>query len=231
MNVMTPAMCTSVPTCHPIEPPGIWISLNRAARAEPAPALFLDRDGVVIEDADYVDDPRDVRLMPGAAALIREANRCDVPVAIVTNQSGIARGYYGWTEFAAVDAEMTRQLAAAGAHIDALAACPFHAACTPGFDSALARWTKPGPRMIEVLCERLNLADHRSWLIGDKSTDMAAARAAGLAGAIHVLTGHGRRHRSAAMAEATDRFPVLPADDLHDCRSLIAGRLFARDAG
>jgi D-glycero-D-manno-heptose 1,7-bisphosphate phosphatase len=210
-------------TSYPIEPPGVWIELRSARRACAVPGLFLDRDGVVIEEKNYLGDPAGVALIPGAAELITDANGRGVPVALITNQSGIARGYYGWDAFAAVEDEMMRQLAARGARIDAVAACPLHAEHTPGFDAEMARWVKPGPKMITELARRLNVALARSWLVGDKAVDVRAARDAGLAGAIHVLTGHGKTFRDEAMAEATDGFRVLAADTPRDCRVILAG--------
>jgi D-glycero-D-manno-heptose 1,7-bisphosphate phosphatase len=206
---------------HPIEPPGVWIELRAPRRARAVPALFLDRDGVVIEERNYLGDPEGVALIPGAAELIADANARGIPVAIITNQSGIARGYYGWDAFAAVENEMFRRLG--DARIDAVAACPLHAEHTPGFDAAMAEWVKPGPKMITELAARLNVSLAQSWLVGDKAVDIQAARRAGLAGAVHVLTGHGNTFRDEAMREATAAFRVIAADDPRASRAILAG--------
>jgi D-glycero-D-manno-heptose 1,7-bisphosphate phosphatase len=173
---------TFIAMSHPIEPPGVWIELRVQPRARPVPGLFLDRDGVVIEDRHFVGDPEDVALMPGAAEMIVAANRAGTLVCVVTNQSGIDRGYFGWDEFAAVTRRIDRLLGRAGARIDALAACPFHPDFTAGYGPDHARWRKPGPQMILTLAERLNIDRAQSWLVGDKERDLDAARAAGLAG-------------------------------------------------
>jgi D-glycero-D-manno-heptose 1,7-bisphosphate phosphatase len=95
------------PSGWPIAPPGIWMAVREPGPSSPHPAprpgLFLDRDGVVVVDTGFLSDPKGVSLVPGAAALIAAANRDAVPVAVVTNQSGIDRGHYGWDAFAAVE--------------------------------------------------------------------------------------------------------------------------------
>ncbi len=86
--------------------------------------VFLDRDGTVIRDTGYVSSPEDVVLLPGAAEAVRLLNRAGIPVVIVTNQSGIARGYFGEPEFHAVQQRVESLLRAAGARIDATYFCP-----------------------------------------------------------------------------------------------------------
>jgi D-glycero-D-manno-heptose 1,7-bisphosphate phosphatase len=172
------------PPSYPLVAPGLWVERLAARRRAPAATLFLDRDGVVVVDTGYLDDPRAVRLRPGIAALIAAANRAATPVCVVTNQSGIDRGYFGWAEFAAVEATIRRRLARRGARLDGVAACPFHPDHTPGFGSPHDGWAKPGPRMFEALAAALNLDLGASWMIGDAVRDIAAAQAAGLAGAV-----------------------------------------------
>ena len=187
---------------------------RRTPCATPCPALMLDRDGVVIEDRGYLADPADAVLVSGAATLVARANKRDVPVCIVTNPSGIDRGLYGWDAFAAVNDRIDALLAAAGARIDAIAACPFHPDFTPGYDAAHARWRKPGPAMIETLTEVMNIDRAASWLVGDRPGDIEAACAAGLAGAVHVLTSHGTTDRKTALTAARRNFAALDADSV-----------------
>ncbi len=144
-------------------------------------ALFVDRDGVVIADADYPADPSAVRLLPGAAAALARARAAGYLVIGVSNQSGIGRGYYGEADFAAVQRRVDAQLAAAGAGLDALYYCP-HA---PAQD---CRCRKPRPGLLEEAATRFRWRADRSWLVGDKLTDAELARAAGLRPVL-VLTG------------------------------------------
>ena len=171
-------------TDHQIVPPGIWLRVARQPLPAPAPALFLDRDGVIVEDPGFLNDPADVRLVDGIASLIAAANAADVPVAVVTNQSGIARGLLDWEDFAAVHAEIDRRLSDSGARVDAIAACPFHPDFTADYGPEHDSFRKPGPGMLELIGRRLNIGLRGSWLVGDRERDIEAARAAGLAGGI-----------------------------------------------
>lgn len=121
------------------------------------PALFLDRDGVIIRDTGFPSAAATVVLVLGTAAIIKAANAAAVPVLVVTNQSGIDRGLLDWDDFAAVEARIADLLAAEGAATDATAACPFHPDHTAGYDKTHARWRKPQPGMITALAERLNI--------------------------------------------------------------------------
>ena len=168
----------------PIVAPGIWLEIRGRPTVLPRPGLFLDRDGVIVADNGFLATPNDVELLPGAAELIAEANRCAVPVAVVTNQSGIARKLFGWAAFADVEREITRRLAAAGARLDAVLACPFHPEFTADYGDVESHWRKPGPGLVVAAARLLNIEIGTSWLVGDRTRDIEAARNAGLAGAI-----------------------------------------------
>jgi D,D-heptose 1,7-bisphosphate phosphatase len=129
------------------------------------PAIFLDRDGTIITDTGYVSRPDDVELIPGAAAAIRRANESGVAVIVVSNQSGIGRGYFGEGEYRRVQARMQELLRAEGARLDAAYHCP-HAPDECGRPVCECR--KPG-----TLLHRRAAAEHaldlaRSWGIGDR---------------------------------------------------------------
>lgn len=207
-------------------PDGIWISSENPTRREGAAALFLDRDGVIVREVDYLSRPEDVVLERGAAKLIGWAHAQGLAVAAVTNQAGIARGRFGWPDFEAVEAEIARQLRAAGVALDLIVACAYHPDHTDGYDDAHARWRKPGPAMIELAAEKLGIDRSRSFMIGDKASDVEAARNAGLVGAIHVLTGHGREEREAAMTLARPGFEVIAAADPEEALALLSARRF-----
>ena len=168
----------------PIAPPGIWLEARSQPSEWPRPGLFLDRDGVIVGDNGFLATPDDVELLPGAAELIAEANRHAVPVAAVINQSGIARQLFGWAAFADVEREITRRLAAAGARLDAVLACPFHPEFTADYGDVESHWRKPGPGLVLAAARLLNIEIGTSWLVGDRTRDIEAARNAGLAGAI-----------------------------------------------
>ena len=119
-------------------------------------------------------------------------------MVLITNQAGIGRGYYGWAEFQAVQERITADLAARGATFDMVLACPFPAAGQPPYRHPAHPCRKPRPGMILRAAEALGLDLAGSWIVGDRATDLEAGRAAGLAGGVHVLTGHGAGERGAA---------------------------------
>ena len=149
------------------------------------PALFLDRDGVLNEEVNYLHDPRDLVMIPGSACVIAECNRRAIPVIVVTNQAGIGRGYYDEAAYLRVNAAMIDQLATEGARIDAWYFCPHH----PG---ANCECRKPKPGMLVRAAEERGLALSQSALVGDKTSDLVAGRAAGLKNVL-ARTGYGAK--------------------------------------
>jgi D-glycero-D-manno-heptose 1,7-bisphosphate phosphatase len=177
-------------------------------------ALFLDRDGVVLEEVNYLHRVADMRLIAAAAAVIRTANDYNIPVILVTNQSGVGRGYYGWPEFAAIQAALVNQLAAENARLDMVLACAYHADAKSPFDVAAHPWRKPRPGMLHAAEKALGLDLSRSWIVGDTASDIEAGKRAGLAGCVHVGTGHGPRDEAAARTFTDDTFEVLSDADI-----------------
>ena len=212
---MLPSIDVAPRIALPLTADGIWLQVTGAVPAAARPGLFLDRDGVIVEDTGYLSVPSAVRLMRGAAALVRRANEAGIAVAVVTNQSGIARGLYGWDAFAAVEAEIGRQLKADGAAVDGVCACPFHPEFGGADPERTARWRKPGPAMIDALTAALRIDRRRAWLIGDKSSDIEAARNAGLAGAVICLTGGDRNARDQSLRLDSANFAVREANELN----------------
>jgi D-glycero-D-manno-heptose 1,7-bisphosphate phosphatase len=186
----------------------LWRDVRVQPFASPAPALFLDRDGVIIEEREYISDPEEVELMPGVPELIRAARALGFAVVEITNQAGIARGYFGWHEFLQVENRVEQILSGRQVSLDAVFACPFHPQGQPPYRGANHPWRKPNPGMLLEAAQRLNLNLRQSVLVGDKVADQEAARAAGLAYGIHVLTGHGQAHQEAARAMDSEEFPV-----------------------
>jgi histidinol-phosphate phosphatase family protein len=131
------------------------------------PAAFLDRDGTIIDDAHYLADPELVRLRPGAAAAIAELNKVSIPVVVVTNQSGIARGLFTWRDYERVAARVESLLARHGARIDATYVCPHH----PDFGD-VCECRKPGTLLFRRAAADLALDLARSTYIGDRWRDV-----------------------------------------------------------
>ena len=158
-------------------------------------AVFLDRDGLIIEDVRYIRDPADVRLLPGAAEGIAEINRRGIPAIVVTNQSGIARGLLTVADYEAVRERLGTLLAEKGAHIDASYYCPHHPSVTGPCDCR-----KPGIQLFVQAMQDFKIAEDRAAYIGDRWRDVAAAQTLG-GRAILVPTG-ARKEISARRKQA-----------------------------
>ncbi|WP_207477532.1 D-glycero-alpha-D-manno-heptose-1,7-bisphosphate 7-phosphatase [Arenibaculum pallidiluteum] len=146
------------------------------------PAAFLDRDGVLNIDRGYVHRPDQLEWVGNAPEAVLLLNRRGYLVFVVTNQSGIARGFFGRAAVDALHAHMQAELGRLGAHVDAFALCPHH----PDFDGDCA-CRKPRPGMLLDLMAAWPVRREGSFLIGDKETDLEAACAAGLPG--HLFPG------------------------------------------
>ena len=193
-----------------------------------AQRCFLDRDGVIVADTNYLGRAEDMRMIEGVAAAIARCNALRIPVVVVTNQSGIARGFYDWNGFRAVQAAMSAALAAAGAHLDGVLACAYHAEGSEPLRIADHSWRKPNPGMILAAGRGMNLDLARSWIVGDKMRDLAAGAAAGLAGGTLVTADERERQDAGRLAGArfAVELAVNPADAL--AKLIESGRLAQR---
>jgi D-glycero-D-manno-heptose 1,7-bisphosphate phosphatase len=199
----------------------LWRDLRREAFSRPAPALFLDRDGVMIEEKQYIKDPDQVKLLVGVTELIRTANEWGMAVIEVTNQAGIARGYLQWNDFVQVEERITQLLLEHDANIQAAFACPFNREGQQRYRHPNHPWRKPNPGMLLEAARLLNLDLRRSTLIGDKTLDIKAAQAAGLDFAILVSTGYGKSQVAESRAVVTEKFSVEFISQAHEALPLL----------
>jgi D-glycero-D-manno-heptose 1,7-bisphosphate phosphatase len=178
------------------------------------PAVFMDRDGTLTEEVGYVNHPRRLRLLPRAAQAVRRLNEAGIAAVVVTNQAGIARGYFSEEVLQAVHATLLAQLKDEGAHLDGIYVCTHHPTEGASPYRLDCDCRKPRPGLIHRAAADHGLDLRRSALVGDRPSDLLAARAAGAAGVL-VLTGYG-------LGEWEYRrttFPVEPdhvAEDLLD---------------
>ncbi len=171
------------------------------------PAVFLDRDGTISEEVGYLNDVGCFRLFPFAPGAIRRLNYAKLPVIVVTNQSGVGRGYFAESMVHTVHEVMIRQLSEGGAHLNAIYYCPH-----TSDDQCECR--KPKPGLLERAAREHNLDLRRSFVVGDRYGDVELAHGVGSRGVL-VRTGYGEvdlREHGAAWAKQPD----FVAGDLAD---------------
>ncbi|WP_161534258.1 HAD-IIIA family hydrolase [Bradyrhizobium sp. LCT2] len=151
------------------------------------PAVFFDRDGVLNHDSGYTFETHKLEWIEGAREAVKAVNDAGYFAFVITNQSGVARGYYEEHHVLALHRWMADQMALIGAHIDAFEYCPDHPDGTVARYCRISDRRKPAPGMITDLAQRFSVDMTRSMVVGDKDSDMAAAQAAGLAG--HMFEG------------------------------------------
>lgn len=182
-----------------------------SASDEPRPTLFLDRDGVIVVEKDYLSDPAHVELVPGVATALRRAREEGWQLVGVSNQSGLGRGRFGLDDLERVMTRLSELLVRAGCPLDAFFYCP-HA------PDEGCRCRKPGPGLLEEAARELAWDPRSSWVIGDKVSDVDLALANGMRG-ILVRTGHGREQE----AGLGRREGVVVCDDLPGAVAHILG--------
>jgi D-glycero-D-manno-heptose 1,7-bisphosphate phosphatase len=169
------------------------------------PAIFLDRDGTIVEEVNYLHRAEEMRIFPEAAAALRDLKDQGYLLVVVTNQSGIGRGIYTEDDMRRVHKAIQHEL---GEMINGFYHCP-HLPC----DGCECR--KPGLKMIRDAERDLDIDLNRSWIVGDKKIDVETGKAAGMKTAL-VLTGYGRAHR-----DALTEHPDVVADDLNEAAAQI----------
>jgi D-glycero-D-manno-heptose 1,7-bisphosphate phosphatase len=157
----------------------------------PRPAVFLDRDGTINEQMGYINHISRFQLLPGVAAAIRKLNENNIPVVVVTNQSGLARGYFPEELLVAVHEKMTVMLAGQGAHVDGIYVCPHHPEAKRDEYRADCDCRKPKPGLLLRAAREMGLDLANSFVVGDRWSDLKTAAACG-AVPVLVLTGYGR---------------------------------------
>src|ERR1044071_10141615 len=159
-----------------------------------ANAVFLDRDGTIIQDPGFLHEPGKVKLLPGAAQAIKQLNQHGFLVITVSNQSGIARGLYTVADYAAVQRRLGELLAAHGARLDGAYFCPHHPRYTGPCECR-----KPATKLFRDAQAALGIDFAQSWWIGDRMSDIQPAKELG-GHAILVATGEGNLHQGRARA-------------------------------
>jgi D-glycero-D-manno-heptose 1,7-bisphosphate phosphatase len=197
---------------------------RRAPSPEPRTferAVFLDRDGTIIEEVGYLDRPERVELFPWTIDAVRVLNRAGLAVVLVSNQSGVARGFFTEGVVDAVHERMATLLAEGGARIDAYYYCPHHP------DGKLPQYAqkcecrKPGRGLVDRAARELGIDPARSFVVGDRWLDVALGRAVG-AQSVLVRTGYGASEED---KRPSDLAADAVVDNLIAATSWILGRL------
>lgn len=177
------------------------------------PAVLTDRDGTIIEDVPYLSKLSEVRLLPGVSESIRRLNRLGIPVAVVTNQSGVARGLFPESFVRDTHAHIGELLAKEGAHIDAFLYCPHLPEAAILEYRTACRCRKPEPGLLLEAMKRFGASAPLSAMVGDMVRDMIAAQKSGVRGyLIHPEDGGEPDDpsvdfiRVASFSEAVDRY-------------------------
>lgn len=155
------------------------------------PAVFIDRDGAIIEEVGYINHVSRVVVLPGAAEAIKKLNESGIAAVVISNQSGVARGYFPEDLVRRVNERMTELLSSEGARLDGIYYCPHHTKGEVEEYRKDCTCRKPKTGLIDRAAEELELDPSRSYVVGDRRTDIETARNAGAKGVL-VLTGYGR---------------------------------------
>ncbi len=186
------------------------------------PAVFMDRDGTLSQEVGYVNHPSRFRLYPWAVEAVRAINRAGWLAVVVTNQAGVARGYFPESVFEEVQKKLVTALAAGGARLDGVYACLHHpSAGQPPYRSD-CDCRKPRPGMLRRAEAELGVELSRSWVIGDRHSDLQLAWNAGARGAL-VRTGYGLGELT-HLAPSWPRQPDLVAENLLEAVERILGK-------
>lgn len=166
-------------------------------------AVYFDRDGTINEDSGYLSDPGALEMIPGAARSIKKLNDRGVPVVVISNQSGVGRGYFAEEAVKAVNDRLASILSAQGAFIDAIYYCLHR----PDED---CECRKPRTGLVDRAAKEHGIDNRRSYVVGDKASDIGLAESAGAKG-ILVLTGNGAKERDKLAAA-----PAFVAADINE---------------
>ena len=174
-------------------------------------ALFFDRDGVIIQDIHYIKNPKDVKLLNGAKELLKYSKFSGWLNIIITNQSGISRSLFNWEDYEKVSKKMLSIINEPNL-IDAI-----YASGEGPKDTSLIIWRKPSPNMIFKASKDFNIQLSKSFIVGDRYTDLLSGEKAGIKNMVHLLTGHGINERENVMDnyfKSNNKYNLSLIDDL-----------------
>jgi D-glycero-D-manno-heptose 1,7-bisphosphate phosphatase len=177
-------------------------------------AVFVDRDGVISEEVGYIGDSEDFRLIPHSAEAVKLINQSGLKIIAITNQSGVARGYFSEEMLGHIHRKMEKLLSDQGAFLDGIYYCPHHPEATVQAYRMECDCRKPATGLLIQASKEHSIDVSSSYLVGDKRTDIECAHRAGAKG-ILVLTGYGKDELRKFNSAASEQ-PEYVAADLLD---------------
>lgn len=184
------------------------------------PAVFLDRDGTLIRDAEYLSDPSQIRLFSNTPAALKMLKKAGYLLFVVSNQSGVARGYFKESMVAKVHGKLRAMLRRKGARLDAFFYCPHYPKGSVKRYAKACSCRKPRTGMIRQALRKYPIDLKKSFVVGDKMDDMLLGQNAKVAGSVLVGTGKGKEHQKRLMMEPLARTWVA-SDILAAARSIL----------
>jgi len=181
-------------------------------------AVFLDRDGTIIEDTDYISSPAQIKFIPGAVEAVNKLKQAGYKIIIISNQSGVARGILSEDMLQTIDKVIHRAILSGGGQVDGSYYCPHHPEHGVYPYKQACECRKPHTGMIKKAVREHDIDLSKSFLVGDHATDIETARRAGLRSAF-VLTGHGKEEKDNLKSQP-DHF----ADNLLEAAKWILGQ-------
>jgi D-glycero-D-manno-heptose 1,7-bisphosphate phosphatase len=184
-------------------------------------AVFLDRDGTINEDVGYVSKPEELMIYPWAASAVRLINQAGMKAIVITNQSGVARGFCSEQEVEKIHQRMIEEIAQSGAWIDAVYYCPHHPEIGDERYRMACECRKPRSGLLHKAAREHGIDLARSYVIGDKTSDIELGQSEGLRSVL-VLTGYGRE--TLKLLEGMSVKPSIIAENLLEAVKAILGR-------
>jgi len=189
-------------------------------------AVFMDRDGTINEEVGYLRDPMGLNLLPGAVDAVKLINKNQIKVVVITNQSGVARGYFSEELVKRVHERLKELLDKEGAYLDGIYYCPHHPDFGPPEYRIECNCRKPAPGMLELASKELKIDLSNSYVVGDKIIDVGLAHRVGARGVL-VLTGYGEEEVE-SLNKGSKKQPHYIARDILDAVNWILLDLHTR---
>ena len=192
----------------------IWAEKISNKNFSNKPCLFLDRDGVLINWKDYTMKLKDAKLISGCHKVIKECNKRNIPVILITNQGGVGLGIHNWNDFKRIQDKIHNQLLKRKAKIDGVIACPHHPLAKGVYKHKNHPCRKPNGGMFLIAKKIFKINLKKSWMVGDKVNDLIAANSKGLKKGFLVLTGYGKEEEEKIKLLPENFFPIRKLSSL-----------------